>query len=162
MPEVLRQVSVVFLIKENEVLLAMKKRGFGKGRWNGAGGKPDPGEQIETTAVRECQEEINVTPRSLRKVAILDFYFPKEKANKGFNQQAHVFLCDDWDGEPSETEEMRPKWFSKDKIPYNEMWSDDIYWLPRILGRECIKGEFYFDDFDQVVDFDIKPLSELS
>ena len=50
--------TVVFLIRENQVLLAMKKRGFGEGKWNGVGGKLDPGETVEQALVRECQEEI--------------------------------------------------------------------------------------------------------
>src|SRR6267378_3523397 len=71
--------SLVFLIDEKldekRVLLAMKKRGFGAGLWNGAGGKPEPGETIEETAVRECREEINVTPIQLSLMGILNFYF---------------------------------------------------------------------------------------
>ncbi len=55
------------LVRENEdtkeILLAMKKRGFGKGRWNGVGGKPDPekgDKSIIDCAIREAQEEIGV------------------------------------------------------------------------------------------------------
>jgi len=32
-----------------------------------------------------------------------------------------------------ETEEMKPEWFSIDEIPYDKMWDDDSYWMPRIL-----------------------------
>lgn len=32
------------------VLLGMKKRGFGAGKWNGFGGKVQPGETIEEAA----------------------------------------------------------------------------------------------------------------
>ena len=42
------------------VCLAMKKRGFGKGMWNGAGGKPEVGESIEMAARREVEEEFDV------------------------------------------------------------------------------------------------------
>ena len=34
------------------VLLGYKKRGFAQGRWNGFGGKVQPGENIEDAAVR--------------------------------------------------------------------------------------------------------------
>ena len=34
------------------VLLGLKKRGFAKDRWNGFGGKVDPGETIEAAAKR--------------------------------------------------------------------------------------------------------------
>jgi 8-oxo-dGTP pyrophosphatase MutT (NUDIX family) len=37
----------------------MKKRGFGEGRWNGVGGKVEPGESIEAALIREAKEEVN-------------------------------------------------------------------------------------------------------
>lgn len=154
----LREVSIVFLCREDEILLAMKKRGFGVGNWNGVGGKPDQGETIEQTAIRECQEEIVVAPTSLSKVAIIDFYFPPDKEILGFNQQAHVFLCDAWEGVPKETDEMKPKWFSTKSIPYEEMWSDDKHWLPLIIKGEKIEADFKFDDSNNVVSYKIKEL----
>ena len=36
----------------SRVLLGLKKRGFAEGRWNGFGGKVDPGETIEEAARR--------------------------------------------------------------------------------------------------------------
>ena len=58
----LRQASLCLLLREGEILLARKKRGFGVGKWNGAGGKPEPGEPIERTAIRETEEELGVHP----------------------------------------------------------------------------------------------------
>ena len=40
---------------------------------------------------------------------------------------------------------MRPKWFHIDKIPYNQMWSGDKYWLPLLLNGKFFRGEFYFN-----------------
>ncbi len=40
-----------------QILLCMKKRGFGEGKWNGAGGKQVDWETIEQTAIREFLEE---------------------------------------------------------------------------------------------------------
>ena len=39
------------------VLLGMKKRGFGVGKWNGFGGKVQEGESIRDCARRETLEE---------------------------------------------------------------------------------------------------------
>jgi 8-oxo-dGTP pyrophosphatase MutT (NUDIX family) len=156
MSDKLRPVSIVFLLKDNSILLAMKKRGFGEGHWNGAGGKPEPGEDIISTAKRECFEEIGVKPGELQKVAILNFY---SQAKPGDNQQAHVYFCEQWEGEPIETEEMRPQWFNLDAIPYESMWADDKYWLPLVLDGEKIEADFYFGDNNQVIKHQIKALS---
>ena len=48
--------TLCLVVKENTILLGMKKRGFGVGRWNGFGGKLHEGESIEDAAKRETLE----------------------------------------------------------------------------------------------------------
>ena len=60
--------SLLYLRRDNEILLAMKKRGFGEGRWNGVGGKVEAGESIEQAMICEAQEEISVTLTTYEKV----------------------------------------------------------------------------------------------
>lgn len=70
----LRKATLCFLIKDNQILLAMKKRGFAAGKWNGAGGKMDDrDETIRDAAIRETGEEIGIAPTSLKLVATLNF-----------------------------------------------------------------------------------------
>lgn len=140
----LRQATICLLRKGDQVLLAMKKRGFGVGKWNGVGGKVKEGETAKQGAIRETQEEIGVTPEVLQKVAILDFLFPDVPAEKEWGQQVTVFMIDKWEGEPKESEEMAPKWFKIKDIPYDQMWSDDIYWMPKVLAGQKVKGKFIF------------------
>lgn len=150
----MRQVTLCFLIKENqtgkEVLLAMKKKGLGVGKWNGVGGKLDleKGDRsIVDAAIREAEEEIGVKIKDLEKVAVLSFYSPPA-ADQWEDQCAHVFLVRDWQGEPKESEEMSPKWFKVKKIPYGEMWEDDRYWLPQVLEGKKLKAKFVFKEGD--------------
>ena len=44
--------TLLFVLEPGRVLLGMKKRGFGVGRWNGFGGKVQEGETIEEGAIR--------------------------------------------------------------------------------------------------------------
>ncbi len=147
----------MFLLRDGEILLAMKKRGFGAGRWNGAGGKPIPGETIEQTAVREAKEEIGVEARSLGCVAKINFYFAERPE---WNQQVHVFFAREWSGEPVESEEMAPRWFSLQELPFKEMWPDDIYWLPKVLERKFLSADFLFGPNDAVLDFSVRELAD--
>merc|ERR1712079_998463 len=46
------------------------------------------------------------------------------------------------------TEEMKPKWFNIEDIPYDKMWKDDIYWMPYLFhsdGPQYFIGAAYFD-----------------
>jgi mutator protein MutT len=147
---------LVFLRRPGELLLALKKRGFGEGHWNGPGGKLEPGESYEQAARREVAEEIGVQVRALTEVATLRFYF---EADPGFAMQnvlVRAYVCEDWEGEPTESEEMAPKWFSEGEIPYSEMWADDQHWLPLVLVGKYIEGEFLFGGENNILDMRLK------
>ncbi len=148
----LRQATLCFLIKDDQVLLAMKKRGFGAGRWNGVGGKPDGVETIIETAIRETREEIEVMPKEMELVAILDFYFLNKP---DWSQQVVAYLSKDWGGEPKETEEMKPQWYNKDELPFDSMWPDDPLWIPLVLEGKKVKGEFLFGENDSILDHNV-------
>jgi 8-oxo-dGTP pyrophosphatase MutT (NUDIX family) len=152
----LRQVTLSFLLRDDQILLAMKKRGFGIGRWNGVGGKPHIDETIIDAAIRETEEEIKVTPKQLKKVATLSFYYPKLPKFQDWDQQVVVFFIEDWEGEPVETDEVAPQWFSVHALPFSKMWPDDIHWLPKVLQGNSIKGEFHFNRELQLEDFTIE------
>lgn len=131
--------TICFLVKDSRVLLGMKKRGFGAGMWNGMGGKIAEGETVKKAAIRETYEEIDVTPLDLKKAAVFNFYWPD------WEQKVTVFLVKKWEGTPKESEEMKPRWFPINKLPLKKMWVDDYLWLPKILRGEKLKGEFVFD-----------------
>lgn len=151
----MRDVTLVFLVDGDRILLGMKKVGFGQGKWNGAGGKVEDGESILASACRELEEELSVrvVPENLKEVAILDFYFPHKPA---WNQRGHIYFCSQWEGEPKESRELLPKWFSVEDIPYDEMWSDDIYWLPLVLEGTYVRADFSFDEDGGVLQMDFK------
>lgn len=150
----MKSFTLLFLLRDNQILLAMKKRGFGSGLWNGVGGKIEAAETIEQALVRECQEEIGVTPKSYDQVASHDFLFPNGK-----DLRVHTFVCCDWQGEPTESEEMRPEWFELDNIPYDLMWQDDILWLPSVLAGRQLHCNFSFDERNKLCSANIRFVS---
>lgn len=148
--------TLCIIHQHDKVLLGMKKRGFGVGRWNGFGGKVLAGEEIEDGARREALEEAGIIVGDLKKMGILEFEFrspvrrpPAELAGKIL--QVHTFKATDFTGEPTETEEMKPQWFEISEIPYETMWPDDIYWLPLLLEDKKFKGRFLFGKGDIIL-----------
>ena len=145
--------TVLIIEKDGKVLLGMKKRGFGEGKWNGFGGKPFPGEDIEKTAARETHEECGILVRNIKKAGIIDFVFQEKQQ---WDQQVHFFLAQQFEGAPRETEEMTPAWFSVDEIPYGQMWPDDKYWLPMMLSGKNFSGTFVFGENNDILEHTIK------
>lgn len=144
--------TITIVHQDEKVLLAMKKRGFGMGRYNGFGGKIEEGETIEEAARRETFEEGNIELIDLVELGVIDFY---SQGKKGY-LEIHIFKSTKFNGAPEETEEMKPQWFAVDEIPFKKMWSDDPYWFPLFLANKKFKGKFVFDDKDQVLEHEIK------
>lgn len=138
------ETTLCLLRRNNEILLAIKKRGFGAGKYNGVGGKIEKNETPENAMIRETQEEISVTPIKYEKVGLMEFdeYYKGNKENVVF----HLYLVTEWNGEPTESDEMLPKWFDINEIPYENMFADDKYWLPLVLNGKKIKAYFEFDE----------------
>ncbi len=159
----LRDVTLLFLVKKvdnktTEICLAMKKRGFGAGRWNGVGGKLHESETIEAAAKRETEEEIGVAVQKMKKVAELTFHFTH---NPSWDQVAHVFITEEWVGEPNESGEMRPAWYAVNSIPYESMWPDDVYWLPKVLTGDYVTATFTFGEGDVILQKEVTTTAHL-
>jgi len=151
--------TLLFAIKDNKVLLGQKKRGWREGVFNGFGGKVEQGETLDQAMIRETQEEINITPIKYEKVAIHNFrvFFKGECANL----ICHTYITTVYLGEPQESDEMRPQWFDINKIPYDNMWTDDIYWLPLVLKGKKLITHFEFDENNNVVSHKTETVEEL-
>ena len=139
------------------VLLGMKKRGFGAGRWNGFGGKLQEGETIEAAARREVKEEVDIEVQDLRLLGILTFTSP----SRPDPIEMHIFKTLEFIGEPSESEEMRPEWFDVAQLPWQDMWSSDAYWYDLFLADKKFVGKFEFDANDQVLEHTISEVEEI-
>lgn len=126
-----------------ELLLGLKKRGFGTGKWVGLGGHIEPGETPEQAAAREVAEEsgLVVEPQRLVHMAALTFLFP---ARPGWDCSADVFAAPDFAGEAAESGELVPRWFGVDALPLAGMWDDARYWLPRVLAGEQVRATVTF------------------
>ena len=133
--------TLLFVVRNGQILLIRKKRGLGAGKINGPGGRIEPGETSLEAAVRETHEELGIVPVAPELRGELHFQFVD-----GYSLHCSVFVSTDCIGEPVETAEAVPLWTRLEAIPYDEMWADDIRWLPDLLAGRIVRGFFHFED----------------
>lgn len=151
--------TLVFLRTTNQILLGLKKRGFGINKWNGFGGKVEPHEGILDAAVRELKEEsyMNVKKHDLKNIGHLEFTFEGEL----LMMEVRVFSTTVFGGSAEESEEMLPQWFDYDKIPFQDMWPDDKVWFPYLLKDKFFYGKFHYQGHDKILHYTIQQLDSM-
>ena len=129
--------SLVHVRRGTQILLGYKKRGFGAGKWNGFGGKLEPGETMEQCARRETREECSIEVESMVLKGVITFSYDSLPASV---MEVHVFSAEGVQGEARESDEMRPQWFEIEEVlapqMLAQMWQDDKFWLPQLLAGE--------------------------
>ena len=157
--------SLVFLLDapSSRVLLGMKKRGFGMGKYNGFGGKLEPGETMPECASRELHEEsgCKVPVECLQARGRMHFHMLNDsgmldKRTQKIVPHLYVYLfsaelkdvteCT----QVIESDEMRPEWFDFAEVPLEKMWPDDKFWLPTLLSGRDVVGAFEFSSQDTI------------
>jgi 8-oxo-dGTP pyrophosphatase MutT (NUDIX family) len=150
------EATCVFVVdmKKRKVLLGIKQRGPGNGRFNGPGGKVMPGDKsILERAIRELREEsgIKADEKELYKVGQIVF------RNGDDNPCTVHFFILKRDARRvkamiTESDEMKGfAWFSFDNLPFNKMIRGDREFIPRFLAGEHLRGYVKFgDDFSVV------------
>ncbi len=146
--------TLLFVVRDDHILLIRKKRGLGAGKINGPGGRVEAGETWRQAAIREVVEEVCVVPDGVCDAGELRFQFVD-----GYSIHVRVFRADGYQGDPQKTSEATPLWFPVDSIPYAEMWEDDLLWLPLLLQRKRFSGRFVFAG-DALIDHQLQTIEE--
>lgn len=138
-----RRVVLCFLFRTSpagrEVLLGLKRTGFGRGRVVALGGKVDGDESDLDAAVREVQEESGIVLHrsDLRPAGRISWSFP---ARPAWNMQSALFTADAEHGTPVPCDEIEPRWYPVEAIPWEAMWKDAPHWLPVLLAGRHVEA----------------------
>ena len=143
---------------KTRVLLGMKKRGFGMGKWNGFGGKVNANETILEATKRELKEEADIDANDLIEMGIIEFEFKRNPEIL----EVHIFKGLNYTGKPKEGEEMKPEWFKIDEIPFDKMWPDDKYWFPMLLDNKRCEGRFVFGERGEILEYRLNEVPSIA
>jgi 8-oxo-dGTP diphosphatase len=148
------EATLIEIIQDGKLLLIKNVRGISRGKWNGPGGKLNPGEAPEQCAIREALEETGLTIKNPFYHGIIRFYnFGKNEV--GF--LGYIFSAKEFSGEVTQGEAGEVRWFDIGDLPKEEMWPDDQYWLPHLLKEERFDADFYFNgDNSKIIKHEIR------
>ena len=144
--------TLLFIVREREILLIRKLRGHGAGKINAPGGMVELGETPRSCALREIEEEVGVAAVGAKPLVELRF-----QNTDGSSMLGYAFRADGCRGDPHETAEAVPFWCPVERVPYDAMWDDDRIWLPYLYERTPIVGEFLIHD-DRLVEHRVRAI----
>ena len=110
------------------------------GKWNGLGGKFDPGETPEECAIREIHEEAGLTVRNPRLKGVITF--------PGFANDedwyTFLFVIEEFDGELIDSPEGYLKWIPDDELLDLHLWEGDRIFIPWLDRGDFFSGKFVY------------------
>jgi 8-oxo-dGTP diphosphatase len=119
-----------------------------QGKWNGLGGKFEPGETPEECAVREIYEESGLQVRNPALKGLLTF--------PGFANDedwyAFVFVATDFDGELIDSPEGRLEWIEDERLFDLDLWDGDRVFLRWLDRPGFFSAKFIYKD-GQFIDY---------
>ncbi len=113
-----------------------------EGKWNGLGGKLEPGETPEECAVREIWEESGLRVNHLILKGVLTFpHFSKEE-----DWYAFIFVVDGFEGELIDSPEGDLAWIEDGRLKELELWEGDRLFLSWLDRKGFFSGKFVYEE----------------
>ncbi len=119
-----------------------KEKDYHRGKWNGLGGKFEPGETPEECAAREVREESGLIPKSMKLKGIITFPM--------FDLQddwyVFLFVIDEFEGSLIDSPEGELKWIPDDKLLELNLWEGDKIFLRWLSGERFFSAKFNYEN----------------
>lgn len=132
--------TLVYVRDGGRTLMLHKRRGHQRGKWNGLGGKFEPGETPEACARREVREEAGIEVERLDLRGFLTFpLFDGER-----DWYVFVFVGRGPRGEPRGSDEGELRWVEDAEVVRLELHEGDRVFLPWLDGPEFFSARFWY------------------
>ncbi|MDX6769936.1 MAG: 8-oxo-dGTP diphosphatase [Elusimicrobiota bacterium] len=113
-----------------------------KGKYNGVGGKFEPGESPDDCVQREVKEETGLTLLDARLRGVLTF----PAFAKGEDWVVFVYTATRFEGEPGDCAEGTLEWVKDADIASLNLWEGDRVFLPWLDGERFFSAKFVYRD----------------
>ena len=109
------------------------------GKWNGLGGKFEPGESPEECIVREVLEESGLQIRNPKLHGLL--IFPNFKGDDWY---VFVFTAREFNGELIDSPEGRLEWIPDEELTSLNLWPSDQIFFPWLEKEAFFSAKFIY------------------
>lgn len=119
-----------------------KQNDMHEGKWNGLGGKFEPGETPEECVTREVREECGLALRNPELKGILTF--PAFDGNDDWN--VFVFVAREFDGRLTDSQEGNLQWIDDTDLSNLTLWDGDKIFLTWLDRPGFFSGKFLYQN----------------
>ena len=137
--------TLCYLRHEGKTLMVhriKKKNDMHAGKWNGLGGKLEPGETPEECAVREILEESGL--KVINPVLKGVLTFPAFSNDEDW--YAFVFVAHEFEGQLIDSPEGDLKWVDNSELLDLNLWDGDRIFLPWLDRPGFFSGKFIYEN----------------
>ena len=139
------QLATLCYVKYNGRTLLLhrniKKNDIHFDKWNGLGGKFDPGETPDECVVREIWEESGLIISNPILKGVLTFPRFKDEVD----WYVFIFIARKFTGELINSSEGKLKWIRDEDIPNLNLWEGDLIFLQWLNEKPFFSGKFEYD-----------------
>ncbi|MEG0372230.1 MAG: 8-oxo-dGTP diphosphatase [Clostridium sp.] len=140
------KLATLCYIKQNGKTLMLhrvkKDKDFHRGKYNGVGGKFEPGESPEDCVIREAFEEtgLNIIKPKLRGMITFPMFDMVD------DWYTFVYTADEFTGEIRECSEGELYWIDDNEIYDLNLWDGDRVFLKWLDQDKMFSGKFIYED----------------
>jgi len=135
--------------KKNSTLMihrVKKENDYHRGKWNGLGGKFEPGESPEECAVREIKEESGL---KVKKIEMKGFItFPMFDGNEDW--YVFLFIAEEFEGELIDSSEGKLSWIPNNQLTEINLWEGDKFFIPWLFKEKFFSAKFIYENGDYI------------
>jgi 8-oxo-dGTP diphosphatase len=132
--------TLVYVKQNAHTLMLHKAKGYQQGKWNGLGGKFDPGESPEECMKRETFEESGLTVEEAQLKGFITF--PDFDGEDDW--YCFVYTVSKFSGEVKASEEGELTWIPDAEVMNLNLWPGDRVFLPWIMGEKLFSAKFIY------------------
>jgi 8-oxo-dGTP diphosphatase len=123
-----------------------KENDYHQGKWNGLGGKFEPGESPEECAIREIEEESGLIVKKIKMKGFITFPLFDGKED----WYVFLFTADDFDGKLIDSNEGKLEWIPNNKLTDINLWEGDKYFIPWLFKEKFFSAKFIYENGDYI------------